>query len=62
MSKKIDLYVYCCNEKLAYRLDKRKVDYIVVGLKGFSCRINNFFSLEAIERVKKNLKYSYFIF
>ncbi|MDE5841636.1 MAG: U32 family peptidase, partial [Malacoplasma sp.] len=58
MSKKIDLYVYCCNEKLAYRLDKRKVDYIVVGLKGFSCRINNFFSLEVIERVKKNLKYS----
>ncbi|MDE5949928.1 MAG: U32 family peptidase [Malacoplasma sp.] len=58
MSKKIDLYVSCCNEKLAYRLDKRKVDFIVVGLKGFSCRINNFFNLDTIARLKKNLKYS----
>lgn len=58
MQKKIDLYVHCCNEKLAYRLDQRKVDYVVVGLEDFSCRFNGYFDFEEIERVKKAFKYS----
>ena len=58
MSKKIDLFVHCCNEKLAYRLDKRRVDYIVIGLKNYSCRINNYFDLATVARVKKSLKHS----
>ncbi|BAC44643.1 protease [Malacoplasma penetrans HF-2] len=58
MSKKIDLFVHCCNEKLAYRLDKREVEYVVVGLENFSCRFNGYFDFEEIERVKKSFKYS----
>lgn len=60
MSKKriIDLYVHSCNENLAYRLDSKKVDYIVVGIKDFSCRFNNYFDLQTLERTKNNLKNS----
>lgn len=60
MSKKrsIELFVHSCNEALAYRLDEKNVDYIVVGVKGFSCRFNNYFDLETIKRTKENLKNS----
>mgnify|MGYP002507130321 CR=1 FL=1 len=58
MQKKIDLFVHCCNEKLAYRLDQRKVDYVVVGLENFSCRFNGYFDFDEIKRVKQAFKYS----
>lgn len=54
----IDLYVHCCNEDLAYRLNELKVDYIVVGYVGFSCRINGYFDMETLKRVKQKLKHS----
>lgn len=54
----IKLYVHSCNEDLAYRLDEKKVDYIVVGIKDFSCRFNNYFDLETLKRTKQNLKNS----
>lgn len=60
MSKKrlIELYVHCCNEELAYRLDEKKVDYIVIGIQNFSCRFNNYFDIETIKKTKQKLKNS----
>lgn len=60
MSKKreIELFVHCCNEKLAIRLDEKKVDYIVVGFKDFSCRFNNYFDTKSLKATKNKLKNS----
>ncbi len=58
MSKKriIDLFVHSCNEDLAYRLDQKNIDYVVVGIQDFSCRFNGYFDLETLSRTKSNLK------
>ncbi|MCF0217872.1 MAG: U32 family peptidase [Malacoplasma sp.] len=55
---KINLFVTCCNFKLATQLDKYQIDYIIVGIKDFSTRFNNYFDLETLSNLKQSLKYS----
>lgn len=61
MQEKINLSVTCSNYELAIKLIDLNVDNIIIGLKNFSTRFNDYFSLEEIEKIcnnKKNTKIS----
>lgn len=55
---KYQLFVQCCNHDLALRLDDKKVDFVVIGLYGYSTRFNGSFDLEEITALYKALKFS----
>lgn len=46
--------VTCCNLNLALELVDKKVENIIVGLKGFSCRFNNYLDFEEIKILVEN--------
>ncbi len=52
--KKIKLSVNCWNENLFYKLLNTKVDKIIFGIKGFSCRFNNYITLDQLRNIVKN--------
>lgn len=59
MSQKlVDLWVCCSDAFTACMLDAYQVSYLVVGVRGFSCRFNAYFSLEEIIELQKKLKNS----
>lgn len=46
--------VTCCNLELGLNLAKSKIDNIIVGLRGFACRFNNYFEYEEIKELVGN--------
>ncbi len=55
------LSVNCWNKDLFIKLVESPVDKIIVGIKGFSCRFNDYFSIEELKQIsslKKDKKLS----
>lgn len=50
--------VTCCNLELGINLAKNNIDNIIVGLRGFSCRFNNYFDNDEIKELIKNKRNS----
>lgn len=49
--KNMKIAVTCCNLELGINLAIKKIDNIIVGLRDFSCRFNNYFDFEEIEQL-----------
>lgn len=49
--KKIKLSVNCWSEELFYELLNTNVHKIIFGIKGYSCRFNNYINLEQLRRI-----------
>lgn len=54
----MELSITCSNYELAKKLDQLKIDNLIVGIKEFSCRFNNYFSIDEIEKLSNELVYS----
>lgn len=54
----MEISVTCSSLALAKDLDLLNVDNIIIGIKNFSCRFNNYFSIEDVEHLSNELKNS----
>lgn len=50
--------VTCCNLELGINLANQKIDNIIIGLRNFSCRFNNYFDYDQIKTLIDNKKMS----